>query len=62
MNIEPIHEYKVMIVNKTTGRKKTVIVESTNIELAYEETSKLYKDFFIKDLRYNWLFLREYIK
>ena len=51
-----------MIVNKTTGRKKTVIVESTNIELAYEETSKLYKDFFIKDLRYNWLFLREYIK
>jgi UDP-glucose 6-dehydrogenase len=62
VEIEPIHEYKVMIVNKTTNKKKTVIVKSTNIELAHEEVSKLYKDFFIKDLRYNWLFLREYNK
>jgi len=55
MNTEPIHEYKVMIVNKTTNRKKTVIVKSTNIESAHEEATKFYKDFFIKDIRYNWI-------
>jgi hypothetical protein len=55
VNIEPIHEYKVMMINKTTNRKKTVIVKSTNIELAHEEATKCYKDFFIKDIRYNWI-------
>ena len=55
MNTEPIHEYRVMIVNKTTNIKKTVIVKSTNIESAYEEATKFYKDFFIKDIRYNWI-------
>jgi hypothetical protein len=44
-----------MIVNKTTNRKKTVIVKSTNIESAHEEATKFYKDFFIKDIRYNWI-------
>jgi hypothetical protein len=56
VNIEPIHEYKVMMINKTTNKKKTVIVKSTNIELAHEDAIKCYKDFFIKDIRYNWLF------
>jgi hypothetical protein len=54
--IEPIHEYKVMMVNKTTNKKRTVIVKSTNIELAYEESTKFYKDFFIKNIKYNWIF------
>ena len=54
MEIEPIHEYKVMIVNKKTGREKIVIIKSTNIELAHEEAIKCYKDFFIKNIRYNW--------
>jgi len=54
VEIEPIHEYKVMIVNKTTGREKIVIIKSTNIELAHEEAIKCYKDFFIKNIRYNW--------
>ena len=44
-----------MIVNKTTGREKTVIIKSTNIELAHEEATKCYKDFFIKNIRYNWI-------
>jgi hypothetical protein len=55
VEIEPIHEYKVMIVNKTTGREKTVIIKSTNIELAHEEATKCYKDYFIKNIRYNWI-------
>ena len=55
METEPIHEYKVMIVNKTTGREKIVMIKSTNIELAHEEATKCYKDFFIKNIRYNWI-------
>ena len=56
MLTEPIHEYKVMMVNKITNKKSTVIVKSTNIELAYDEATKFYKNFFIKSIRYNWLF------
>jgi len=56
VNAEPIHEYKVIIVNKTTNKEKTVTVKSTNIELAYEEACEFYKDFFIKRIRYNWIF------
>jgi hypothetical protein len=55
VKIEPIHEYKVMIVNKTTNVKKTVIVKSTNIELAHEDATKCYKDFFIENIKYNWI-------
>jgi hypothetical protein len=43
-----------MIVNKKTSREKIVIIKSTNIELAHEEAIKCYKDFFIKNIRYNW--------
>jgi len=54
VKIEPVHEYKVMITDKTTNREKIVTIKSTNIELAYEEASKLHKDFFIKNIKYNW--------
>lgn len=55
MKIEPIHEYKVVIVNKITNKEKIVFIKSANIELAYDEITKVYQEFLIKNIKYNWV-------
>jgi len=55
MKINFIHEYKVMMVNKKYQTKKQVIIKSTDIESAYIAAVDIYKDFIIKDIKYNWI-------